>query len=377
MTRGRPCRIGVLLHDFALGGTERIAVRLANAWAKEGADVTILCGDPNGPLAAMVADTVHIHAMTPTVSRSRGSCRRLGRAVARALKDEPVDMLFIPGNYHWAAVPPIAAIGRGRPRIVAQISAALYKPQRGALRQFFFNRRMAHLLKGVDHLVAMDTVTMEQASAIVQGPALHRIETPALDDDLPPPVPTPAGPPTLIGIGRLVQEKGFADLIDAFAKVRDKTARLIVAGSGPEERALKALARNRGVAERVEFPGYVPDSRPWLDRAALFVLSSWFEGFPAVLIEAMAAGRRVVATDCTPAVTLFQARPGAGRIVPLRDSDDMAAAIDQMLEEPAPSPEDIAAIVNAHRIGLVCRRYLLAAGIDLPSPRRPVGLVAD
>ena len=368
MTSGQHNRIGVLLHDFALGGTERIAVRLANAWANEGADVTILCGDPTGPLAAMVADGVHIRAMTPTISRSRGSCRRLGRAAARTLADEPVDMLFIPGNYHWAAVPPIAAIGTGRPRIVAQISAALYKPQRGPLRQWFFNRRMAHLLKDVDHVVAMDTATMEQARAIVRGPVLHSIETPALDDDVPPPVPVPGGPPTIIGIGRLVPEKGFADLIDAFAKVRDKTARLIIAGSGPEARALRTLSSEKGVADRVEFPGYVPDSRPWLDRADIFVLSSWFEGFPAVLIEAMAAGRRIVATNCTPAVGLFQSVPGAGRTVPLRDPDGMAAVIDELLEAAAPSPDELAAIVNAHRIGRVCMRYLVAGGMADATP---------
>lgn len=351
-------RVGIALHDFALGGTERVAVRLANAWVREGVDVNLFCGQVTGPLADMVDSAVRISAMSPPVPRGRGSCRELGRAIARALIAQPVDMLFIPGNYHWPVVPPVAAMRSGRPRIVVQISAALYKPQRSALRQFLFNRRMAHLLRKADYLIAMSEAAAEQARSIVAGPQVMMIDLPVLDDDMPPPVAVSTGAPVIMGIGRLVPEKGFAELIEAFAWTRTPDAQLVIVGSGPQEHALKALARDRGMADRVSFPGYVADSRPWLDKASLFVLSSWFEGFGAVVIEAMAAGRPVIATDCTPATALFEALPGAGMTVPLRDIHAMAEAIDGMLGKTPPPPENIARIVDRYHIGPVSRRYL-------------------
>jgi glycosyltransferase involved in cell wall biosynthesis len=63
------------------------------------------------------------------------------------------------------------------------------------------------------------------------------------------------------------------------------------------------------VADRVRLPGYVPDIRPWLAIARTFLLTSWYEGYAAVIVEALGAGRPVVSTDCTPAARELLGEP--------------------------------------------------------------------
>ncbi len=354
--------IGVALHDFSLGGTERVALRLARAWSEKGAQVTLFCGNGSGPLADLAGPRVDIAKASLPIVRAGGSRRRLGQWIACDLKDHPVDILFVPGNYHWPVIAPVAKLGGAAPLQVAQISAALHKPQRGWLRQWLFDLQMARSLRRADALVAMTDDAAMRGKAVVRGPLITTIATPALDDASCPPVAPTAGDRTIVAVGRLVPEKGFGDLIDAFARITTRNVRLVIVGEGPDEARLRGRIAALGLDDRVALPGYVADSRPWLDAANLFVLSSWFEGFPAVLVEALAAGRPVIATDCTPATALLDRLEGAGIVVPICDPAAMAQAIDHMLASPAPDPQALADLVAGHRIGAVADAYLALFG---------------
>ncbi len=356
-----PPSILVVLHDFALGGTERVAVRLAEAWAKQGVAVTIFAGSDAGPLRVLAGNAVEIVVAEPSIPRGSGSRRRLAQAARAFVEQRRFDGVFIPGNFHWSVAAALA--GSGIP-VVAQVSAALDKPQRGRLRQWAFEVRMRHLLRGVEAVVALSDVARDQVDRILRRPVTTTIALPALSDDPAPPLPIPeTKQPVVLAAGRLVPEKGFALLIDAIAKLPRGTARLVIVGDGPEADALRRQSETLGLADRVELVGYVADIRPWLDAARLFVLASDFEGYPAVLVEALAAGRPVVATDCTPATRLLDA-PGAGMVVPLNDSEALARGISAMLVQSPPDPEALAALVAHHRIGAVAAAYLdLFAGL--------------
>ena len=351
-----PLHILVVLHDFALGGTERVAVRLAQAWADAGARVTIFAGADAGPLRSLAGAAVGIVVAEPPIARGRGSRGRLGHAARAFAEGGRFDAVFVPGNYHW----PVATAFRGSAiAVVAQVSAALAKPQRGRLRQWGFDRRMRWLLRDVAAVATLSDGARRQSDRILRRPVATTIALPALGDAVAPPVPVPDdGTPIVMAAGRLVPEKGFARLIAAFAAVPRRDARLVIVGDGPQAQALRDLAAREGVADRVRFPGYVADIRPWLDEARLFVLPSDFEGFPAVLVEALAAGRPVVATDCTPATQLLRDTPGAGAVVPIGAVDALTQAIAAMLDRAPPDPQALAASVAQHRIGPVARAYL-------------------
>jgi glycosyltransferase involved in cell wall biosynthesis len=150
---------------------------------------------------------------------------------------------------------------------------------------------------------------------------------------------TPGAAPVLLGIGRLVDQKNFPLLVEAFAKVRQRIdARLVIIGGDESSRdqmahrqRLQALAADLGVADDVDLPGYRPNPYPYLKAAGVFVLSSDYEGFGNVLIEALLAGCPVVSTDCPSGPSEILHDGQYGILVPVGDSDSLAGAIVEAL----------------------------------------------
>ena len=139
----------------------------------------------------------------------------------------------------------------------------------------------------------------------------------------------PGEPPVIVSAGRLTRQKDYPTLIRAFGRVRQRRpARLLILGEGEDRPALEALARELGVDADLSLPGFVANPYPFMAAARLFVLSSAWEGFGNVLIEAMALGTPVIATDCPsgPAEILDQGRYGT--LVPVGD-DGRARAGDR------------------------------------------------
>jgi glycosyltransferase involved in cell wall biosynthesis len=147
----------------------------------------------------------------------------------------------------------------------------------------------------------------------------------------------PGAPPVVLGVGRLTAQKDFPTLIRAFAHVRaQRPARLVILGNGkPEINAeLRALATSLGCAADVDLPGFVLNPFAYMARAGVFALSSAWEGFGNVLVEALACGCPVVSTDCPsgPAEILDGGRYGA--LVPVGDDAAMAEALLATLAHP-------------------------------------------
>jgi glycosyltransferase involved in cell wall biosynthesis len=151
----------------------------------------------------------------------------------------------------------------------------------------------------------------------------------------------PGEPPVVLGVGRLTRQKDFPTLIRAFAVVRRRRpARLIILGQGEDRSALEGLLEELGVTADVALPGFRENAMAYMSRSALFVLSSAWEGLPTVLIEALAAGTRVVSTDCPSGPREILGDGVLGQLVPVGDVPAMADAIGDALDQPArPVPE--------------------------------------
>lgn len=355
--RGRPLDIQIVLHDLPLGGTERVALRLASAWADAGHAPRLFCGSLTGAQAPLVDPRVELVEAAPALPRGPGSRARLGRALAGHLSRRPADVLFIPGNFHWCVAGPVAQrLGAARPALVAQVSSPLVRAGRTGLRQSLFEIGARARLRAVDALVTLSPRTTVQADRILGQGRATAIPLPALNDTAP--TLSPARGRTILAIGRLAPEKGFDVALRSFAALNDPEARLVLLGEGPEEAALRALAQTLGIADQVTFAGYVRDPRPWLARARLLLVSSWHEGFGAVIVEALGMGRPVVATDCTPAALDLLGAPGCGRLAPVGDVAALSAALAEELRAPAPDPEALAAQVADYRLGPVAEAYV-------------------
>lgn len=139
----------------------------------------------------------------------------------------------------------------------------------------------------------------------------------------------------LCAMGRLVPQKGFDVLIDAFARLSDPSLHLAILGSGPLEEALLARARAANVADRLHLLGFTPNPESLLFHSRLFVSSSRWEGFPNAIMEALAVGAPVVATSCPGASRLILEDGRHGHLVPPDDPVRLADAIDEALVTPA------------------------------------------
>lgn len=146
--------------------------------------------------------------------------------------------------------------------------------------------------------------------------------------------------PTFVAMGRLEYQKGFDVLLDAFARVlRQSDARLIIFGNGSQRQTLLERAQSLGIGRKLAMPGYTACPLEQMHRSTAFVLSSRFEGFGLVLVEALMSGTQVVATDCNygPADVLEGGR--YGYLVPTQDPAALAQTMLQCIHErPKPAP---------------------------------------
>lgn len=143
--------------------------------------------------------------------------------------------------------------------------------------------------------------------------------------------------PSIIGIGRLKNQKGFDLLLSASAQLyrAGYAHEVILAGEGPEREALEALSTSLGIAHLVRFTGFRPDVATLLAEADIFVLSSRYEGFSLSLLEALAMGLPVVAADCLSGPAEILEGGEYGLLVPPENSEALAQAIIQLLETPS------------------------------------------
>lgn len=139
-------------------------------------------------------------------------------------------------------------------------------------------------------------------------------------------------PPVILAAGRLTAQKDYPTLIQAFAQVRKtRAARLLILGEGEERPVLEALIRQLGLEQDVSLPGFILNPYPFMVQAALFVLSSRWEGLPGVLIEALYCGVPLVAADCPSGPREILAEGKYGLLVPVGDPIALSRAIEVTL----------------------------------------------
>jgi glycosyltransferase involved in cell wall biosynthesis len=372
----RSHRIALHVTDLNGGGVQRVMLALAAGFAERGHEVDVLVGNARGPLRAQIsakARVVELAAARPWEAR---------RAVLRA---DPTGLLRLAPVLLAKRLPPgLVHV----PAFARELAARRYEALVSATPQPNFQavwaRRLARVSprllvtehvapsqKGRRLLVPLVRHTYAQADAIAAvsralgddlaafaGLPRERIATlynPVVDAalrekahaKLDHPWLAPGTPPVVLGAGRLADQKDFPTLLRAFALLRARRpARLVILGAAKVETktierraALLALATQLGVADDVLLPGATDNPFAWMARAAVFALSSRFEGLGNVLIEAMACGCPVVSTDCAsgPAEILDGGRYGG--LVPVGDAAALAAAIEAQLD--APTDRDV------------------------------------
>ncbi len=352
----RPLRIVVYVRAVS-GGAGKNAVKYANILAEAGHEVTLATGRaPQADQFGLRRDLVRLEVLN--VRRNIQVGPRLRRVIEGARPDIclVVDMANMLGlQLALRGVDP-------QPRVI--LREALYTWERNQMRSWFVRTQKAYVFrKGyarADHVIAL-TDSMAEQIAEKWGVPRERITVirNAVDvPDAPPERLPPDGPPTILCVARLTKQKNVGLLLDAFARLRrTREARLRIAGDGKLREQLERQARRLGIAEDVTFLGHVSDVDSEYRRADLTVLPSRWEGFPNVIIESLAHGTPVVATDTSGAVEVLEGS-GCGLIARMDDADDLARQVQAALDTSF-SPQTLHAFARKHA-GDVLRDRVLA-----------------
>lgn len=341
-------RLAFLLPDMGGGGAERVALRLIADFIARGHEVDLVLVKATGELLPLVPAGVRVIDLG--ASRLRSALFPLVRYF-RARRPHAIQISMWP----LTIVGIIAArLARTGTRVVTSdhivltrqygSSGRVFRAMRWTIRTFY-PRAAARILvsrQSADDLAAftgLDRNSLDVVYNPVEAPP------PASEGSAAP--GWPEGAARLLTVGKLKDQKNHHLLIRAFRLlIQRRAATLMIVGEGPLGEELRAYAREQGVADKVIFAGFTTDPWPYFRSADLFVLSSNYEGYPLVLLEAMRCGLPVVSTDCEsgPREILDDGRYGP--LVPVGDAEALAAAVEQALDRPA-DPESLRARAEA------------------------------
>ena len=333
--------VSMLLPDLRGGGAERVNIDLAHEFARAGHEVEFVLMQARGEFLEEARE--HFSVIDLATARARS----MPLALARYLRHRRPNALLA-AMWPLTVIAPLAARLSGH-RCKVMISehgilSAQYRDwgrrHRAALRaSMAVGYRLAGHRVGVSSGVAADIATLSG----MRRDAFDVIHNPV------PPRPEPSsqeirdaeglwsGPKgaRIVTVGTMKTVKNHPLLLRAFARLDQPDARLMFVGDGAGRDALLSLAKDLGINERVIFAGFHRDPTPFYKTADLFVLSSDYEGFGNVIVEALACGTPVVSTDCPsgPGEILDGGR--FGRLVPVGDAGAMAEAIHAALNAPA------------------------------------------
>jgi glycosyltransferase involved in cell wall biosynthesis len=334
-------RLLIYIHSLENGGAERVVANLANYWVSIGWDITVV---------TVASHAKDFYALDPAVTRIcldlTGSSRnvfagfwrtaRRTQALRRILQRVRPDVAL--SVMHTANVI-LALAARGLPGLRAIGSEHNFPPKSPMGIIWETMRRHAY-----GRLGAVVALTQECANWLTAHSHARRIPV------IPNPVAWPlsnhephvapaafcsSGRRVLLGVGRLSMEKNFAALIDVFSRLapRHPTWDLVILGEGPMRDALHTQVQAAGLEQRVFLPGSVGNIGDWYERAALYAMSSHFEGFPNTLVEAMAYGLPAVSFDCDTGPRDIIRHDVDGFLVAPEDTKAMGAALDKLMAD--------------------------------------------
>lgn len=372
--------VAIFLHDFRGGGAERVMVQLANGIADRGVATDMVVVNGEGPCRALLDTGVRLVDLG-----RRRTVAAVPALAAYLRRTRPAALVSALPHVNVAAVAARHLSLTGIPLLLTEHSqfsqarrtagSALARVAHGLVPLAYRSAAgIVAVSRGVADEIArhagLDPGRVQVIPNPVVSDALERQARAPLEH----PWFAPGAPPAVVACGRLAWPKDLATLLEAVA-LAPRPFNLVVLGDGPDRPALQAMATRLGLAGRVEFAGFVGNPFRHMARAAVVALSSRSEGLPTVLVEAMACGTPVVATDCSPGPRELLEGGRLGRLVPPGDAPALAEALIAAVDHP---PDLAAAREKAWRYSVdgAAAAYLGAIG-RLAGHGRPTGRPAE
>lgn len=332
-------RLAFLLPNMTGGGAERVALRLIEDFTAQGYAIDLVLMEVSGALLALLPPSVRvidlqaprIRDVVKPLIRYLRSERPLGIQVSmwpltvagvlahRLARSEAKLVL----SDHTTLSRQYAHLSRFRARLMRWSITWAY-PKADA--RVIVSRDAARDLAALSGIAldSIDVIYNPIACPSAEPEAIRQVED-----------SWPRDAARILTVGSLTAAKNHRLLIDAFAQLSaDRAATLVILGDGPLRAELTAYVQTSGVADRIRMPGFVINPAAHYATADVFVLSSDYEGYGNVLVEAMYTGLQIVSTDCPSGPREILECGRYGRLVPCNDDGALARAMTEAIDAP-------------------------------------------
>lgn len=328
-------------HSLGIGGAQRVLVNVSGELSERGHDVEIILRVKRGQLLEEVHEDVSVKGLNadpflPMVQALRKYINR----------NQPEVLVSTLNTANLAAILAIKSTRTSTRHIVRMANTPSWKAKE--YDELLTDRAFPFLMKLLFPLHGRYiTISQGQADDLIENYNVKRenitvIYNPCITDELYEKARedihhdwlTSSDYKSILSVGSLTEQKDHSTLIQAFAGVlkHQDSYRLLVVGEGPKREQLQELARNLGVEDSLELLGETPNPYPYMVNADVFVLSSRWEGFGIVLVEAMALGTPVISTDCPHGPREILDNGTFGTLVPVGQSEPLTDAIIEVAE---------------------------------------------
>lgn len=334
-------KLVIYLADFNGGGAERMHLNLAPEFIRQGFEVVFVVHQVKGDLVREFPKDIRLVSL---------NCERTFSAIlplAKFLKAEKPDVLISNLGHNNVIAVWAKLLAASKTKVIATQHNTLSKESatNASIRYRMLPFLYRHFLKYADAIVGVSKGVTEDMKRLCgfQDNKLCTIYNPIVGADFNQRMDAPVKHiwlddediPVFIAVGRLSDQKDFPTLLRAFAILRKKrSARLMIVGEGNARQKLEQLARELGIANSIELTGFQLNPLPYIKGADVLVMSSLYEGFGNVLVEALACGTPVVSTDCISGPGEILEGGTYGKLVPVGDAQAMADAMLAVLDSP-------------------------------------------
>jgi glycosyltransferase involved in cell wall biosynthesis len=350
MTRSSP--ILFIAPTLGGGGAERALVNIVNRLDRDRFQPHLALFQKEGVFLQDLAPDVPVYELQPT---DRGVLHRTWvrlRAIKRLCdRLRPALVMSVMWQVNFATALADNLLGLGCP-LVTNEQVALGRHLSTTWHRYVYWPLARKLYRRVARIVTISkgiTAELQQSLAMPADrfQVIHNpVDTRRIREEAERAVDIPAEAyPILVAAGRLDPQKNYPLLLRAVSRVvREQPVTLYILGEGSERPRLESLIQSMRLESHVRLLGFQRNPYPYLKRADLFVLSSDYEGFANVVVEAMAVGTPVIATDCPYGPREILADGKYGILVPTGDEEALAQAILNSLRAPPGHGQDRAAL---------------------------------
>lgn len=365
-------KISVVTSQFSMSGVPLAQIRFARALAKRGHDVDLLIGCVAPDCRIPDVDGVNVRVL------EKSQAREMLFPMYRYLRVVRPHVVFSAEDHLNVIVLLAAILSRSKAKISGSSRILPTDPMaysnKPLAKGWFLKQLMKAVMWRADALTCVSRDMVDHYHQVFRSPphvcvyniisdsnSHIRMEEPIDHDWL-----LNKQAPVIVTAGTMSTRKGFADLVQAMGILSKKRfARLIILGDGVLRGEIETQVETLGLTDIVSMPGNVTNPLKYFYHADVFVLSSYAEGMPNVLVEAMACGCTPVSTDCPTGPRELLLDGKYGYLVPMKDPVAMAAAIDQALHNPIPKdllaeavrPFDEDSVIRRHFDVLALREY--------------------